>query len=133
MIGIVIISHSEKIAEGVVDLCNEMVAGGVKIIPAGGTNDGRIGTDPMKIKEAIEKAYDGGEVVLLADIGSSLMNAEMAIELLDDEIREKTIILDTPIVEGSIGVAVQASISNNINQILAVAEEARTTKKLKDK
>ena len=130
MIGIVIISHSIKIAEGIIDLCNEMVGDNIKIIPAGGSSDGRIGTDPIKIKEAIEKAYDGDGVVILADIGSSLMNADMAMELLEEEIRKKTIILDTPVVEGSIGVAVQASISNDINQILQVAEEARTTKKV---
>lgn len=132
MIGIVIVSHSTKIAEGIVDLCYEMIDDSIKIIPAGGTNDGRIGTDPIRIKEAIEKAYDGDGVVVLGDIGSSLMNADMAMELLEEEIRLKIKILDTPIVEGSIGVAVEASISNDINKILEVAEEARITKKIKN-
>ncbi len=131
MLGIVIVSHSSKIAEGVVDLCYEMVGDNIKIIAAGGTNDGRIGTDPIKIKKAIEKAYGGDGVVILADIGSSFMNADIAKELLEEEIREKTIVLDTPIVEGSIGVAVQASVSNDINKILELAEEARITKKIK--
>ena len=131
MIGIVIVSHSIKIAEGIVDLCYEMVDDSIKIIPAGGTNDGRIGTDPIKIKEAIEKTYDGDGVVVLVDIGSSLMNVDMAKELLEDEIRLKVKILDTPIVEGSIGVAVEALISNDIDKILEVAEEARITKKIR--
>lgn len=130
MIGIVVVSHSNKIAEGIVDICYQMVSQDVRIIPAGGTDDGRIGTDPIKIKEAIQEAYDGDQVVVLGDIGSSLMNADMAMELLEEEIRNKTVILDTPIVEGSIGVAVQASISSDINEILKVAEEARTTKKI---
>lgn len=132
MIGIVIVSHSNKIAEGIVDLCYEMIDDSIKIIPAGGTNDGRIGTDPIRIKEAIEKAYDGDGVVVLGDIGSSLMNVGMAKELLEEEIRLKIKILDTPIVEGSIGVAVEAFISNDINKILEVAEEARITKKIKN-
>lgn len=46
MLGIVVVSHSEKIAEGVVDLCYEMVSKEVKIMPAGGTDDGGIGTNP---------------------------------------------------------------------------------------
>lgn len=131
MLGIVIVSHSAKIAEGIVDLCYEMVDKDVKIIPAGGTSDGGIGTDPLKIKEAIEGAYTGDEVIILGDIGSSLMNADLAIELLDEDIKEKTCILDTPIVEGSIAVAVQASISNDMVKILRVAEDARTTNKLR--
>lgn len=129
MIGIVIVSHSAKIAEGVVELCYEMVDKDMKILPAGGTADGRIGTDPMLIKSAIENAYSGDPVVILADIGSSIMNAEMAKELLDEEIQEKTYILDTPIVEGGIAVSVQAYISNNIERILDAAEEARNTRK----
>lgn len=130
MIGLVVVSHSRKIAEGVVELIYEMVDKDFKIIPAGGTSDGRIGTDPIMIKEAIEKAYDGDGIGIIVDIGSSLMNAELAIELLEEEIRKKVIILDTPIVEGSISVAVQAYISNNMEEVLKAAEEARTTKKL---
>ena len=101
----------------------------MKILSAGGTADGRIGTDPILIKSAIESVYDEDGVVILADIGSSIMNVEMAKELLDEEMQEKIYILDTPIVEGSIAVAVQAYISNNIEDILDSAEEARNTRK----
>ncbi len=130
MIGLVIVSHSNKISEGVVDLCYEMAGEDLKIISAGGTSDGRIGTDPMLIKESIEKTYDGDGVVILADIGSSIMSSELAIEMLEEEIKEKTIILDAPIVEGSIAVSVQASISNDMEEIKKAAEEARNTRKL---
>lgn len=130
MIGLVIVSHSDKISRGIVELCYEMVDKDINIISAGGTADGRIGTDPILIKAAIEKAYEGDGVVILADIGSSIMNAEMAIEMLDSKIQEKTFILDAPIVEGSIAVAVQAYISNSIDEILNVAEEVRNTRKL---
>lgn len=130
MIGLVIVSHSSKISEGVVDLCYEMAGEDLKIISAGGTSDGRIGTDPMLIKESIEKTYDGDGVVILADIGSSIMSSELAIEMLEEEIKEKTIILDAPIVEGSIAVSVQASISNDMEEIKKAAEEARNTRKI---
>ena len=130
MIGLVIVSHSNKISEGVVDLCYEMAGEDLKIISAGGTSDGRIGTDPLLIKESIEKTYDGDGVVILADIGSSIMSSELAIEMLEEEIKEKTIILDAPIVEGSIAVSVQASISNDMEEIKKAAEEARNTRKI---
>ncbi len=130
MISLVIVSHSKKISEGVVELCYEMVGEDLRIIPVGGTSDGRIGTDPILIKKAIEKAYYGDGVLILTDIGSSIMSSELAIEMLEKKIKEKTFILDTPIVEGSIAVAVQASISNNMEEIKKVAEEARTTRKV---
>jgi PTS hybrid protein len=130
MIGLVIVSHSNKISEGVVDLCYEMAGEDLKIISAGGTSDGRIGTDPMLIKESIEKTYDGDGVVILADIGSSIMSSELAIEMLEEGIKEKVHILDAPIVEGSIAVSVQASISNDMEEIKKAAEEARNTRKI---
>lgn len=68
--------------------------------------------------------------MIIGDIGSSLMNADMALELLEEDIRNKTRILDTPIVEGSIAVAVQTFISNDINEILKAAVDARTTRKI---
>lgn len=129
MIGLVIVSHSDKIAKGIVELCYEMAGKDVKIIAAGGTSDGRIGTDAIQIKEAIEKAYDGDGVVILTDIGSSIMSSELAIEMVEEDLKDKIYILDTPIVEGSIAVAVQASISNDIKEIKNTAEEARTIQK----
>ncbi|RBP38977.1 dihydroxyacetone kinase phosphoryl donor subunit DhaM [Garciella nitratireducens] len=130
MIGLVIVSHSNKISNGIVDLCYQMAGKNIKIISAGGTSDGRIGTDPIFIKEAIEKANDGDGVVILADIGSSIMSSELAIEMLEKDLQEKTYILDTPIVEGAVAVAVQACMSNDIQEILNVAEEARQTRKI---
>ena len=129
MISLVIVSHSKKISEGVVELCYEMVGEDLRIIPVGGTSDGRIGTDPILIKKAIEKAYDGDGVLIFTDIGSSIMSSELAIEMVE-KIKEKTFILDTPSVEGSIAVAVQTSISNNMEEIKKVAEGARTTRKV---
>ncbi|SJZ47735.1 dihydroxyacetone kinase phosphoryl donor subunit DhaM [Garciella nitratireducens] len=130
MIGLVIVSHSNKISNGIVDLCYQMAGKNIKIISAGGTSDGRIGTDPIFIKEAIEKANDGDGVVIFADIGSSIMSSELAIEMLEKDLQEKTYILDTPIVEGAVAVAVQACMSNDIQEILNVAEEARQTRKI---
>lgn len=116
MVGIVIVSHSEKIAEGVKEVAEQMVPE-VKIYSAGGTDDGRIGTDAMKISAAIENAFDKDCVILLFDLGSSLMNAEMAIEFLDEDIKSKVEIIDAPLVEGAIVAAVYASMNKTIEEI----------------
>ena len=116
MVGIVIVSHSEKIAEGVKEVAEQMVPE-VKIYSAGGTDDGRIGTDAMKISAAIENAFDKDGVILLFDLGSSLMNAEMAIEFLDEDIKSKVEIIDAPLVEGAIVAAVHASMNKTIEEI----------------
>ena len=116
MVGIVIVSHSEKIAEGVKEVAEQMVPE-VKIYSAGGTDDGRIGTDAMKISAAIENAFDKDGVILLFDLGSSLMNAEMAIEFLDEDIKSKVEIIDAPLVEGAIVAAAYASMNKTIEEI----------------
>lgn len=116
MVGIVIVSHSEKIAEGVKEVAEQM-APEVRIYSAGGTDDGRIGTDAMKISSAIKNAFDKDGVILFFDLGSSLMNAEMAIEFLDEDIKSRVEIIDAPLVEGTVVAAVCASMNKDIEEI----------------
>lgn len=116
MVGIVIVSHSEKIAEGAVELSKQM-APEVAIESAGGTADGRIGTDVEKISSAIERAYSEDGVIVIFDLGSALMNAEMALDFLDEDKKEKVKIVDCAVVEGAISAAVEASIGNKIEDI----------------
>ncbi|MBW6411103.1 dihydroxyacetone kinase phosphoryl donor subunit DhaM [Clostridium weizhouense] len=116
MVGIVIVSHSNFIAKGVKDVAIQM-APEVSIVDAGGTNDGRIGTDISKITSAIEEVYSESGVLVLFDLGSAFMNTEMAIEFLDDNIREKVEIIDAPLVEGAITAAVEASMNKSLTEI----------------
>ncbi|CBW53989.1 Conserved hypothetical protein [Mycoplasma mycoides subsp. capri LC str. 95010] len=117
MVGIVVISHSNKIANGVVDLAKQM-ANEVKIIPAGGTKDNLIGTDIDLIMDAINKAWDPNDgVILLFDLGSALMNAQMAIEMLEPDKQNKIKIIDAALVEGTILAAINSSMNKNIDQI----------------
>ena len=80
MVGIVVVSHSQKIAEGAVELAKQM-APEAKIAAAGGMEDGSIGTDVAKISDAIEAVDQGDGVVILVDLGSAVMSSEMAIEM----------------------------------------------------
>jgi len=130
MVGIVVVSHSEKIAEGVVELCSQMAVKGQRIEAAGGTEDGRIGTDAMKIMEAIKRADDGDGILILVDMGSAIMSTELALDLLDEDLRKRVVIADAPIVEGSIGAVVQASTGSSIEKVAYVARESKNIVKI---
>ena len=64
-VGVVVVSHSSRIAEGLVELAGQM-AHDVRIVPAGGTEDGRIGTSFELIESAIEAAQSGDGVAVLS-------------------------------------------------------------------
>ena len=129
MVGIVIVSHSYKIAEGIKDLTDQVAAGHKGIVCAGGMEDKSIGTDAVRISEAIKQADDGEGVVILADLGSGIMSAETAIELLDGEGIDVRL-ADAPVVEGSIAAAVTAVCGSTIDQVIAAAEQTRAVKKI---
>ena len=80
---LVVVSHSEKIADGAVELAAQM-APDVVILPAGGTDDGRIGTSLEKVMAALEQAAGEDGTVVLTDLGSAVMTAESAVEFLPD-------------------------------------------------
>lgn len=128
MVGIVIISHSNKIAEGVTEMALQM-ASEVPIIPAGGTKDNGIGTDINKISDAIKKVYSDDGVMMLFDLGSAYMNAQMAIDFLEEDIDTSKIeISDCALIEGAIAAAVQSSIGSNIEEIKEALKDLRLEK-----
>ncbi|WP_315308266.1 dihydroxyacetone kinase phosphoryl donor subunit DhaM [Pseudoramibacter alactolyticus] len=128
--GILIVSHSEKLAEGIVELISEMANDSVVIKQAGGTEDGRLGTDAVRVQAAIESMADCGAILIYCDLGSSIISSEMAIEMLDDDaLREKVQIVDCPIVEGAFTGVVQASLTEDVAEIVAVSEQARELRK----
>ena len=128
MVGLVIVSHSSKIAEGVRDLAGQMAPDYQNLIPAGGLEDGSLGTDPMKILDAMKTANEGDGVALLVDLGSGIMSAETAVELLDREFPAR--IIDAPLVEGAVVAVVEASTGASLDEVVAAAEESRGELKL---
>ena len=128
MVGIVIVSHSRKVAEGIYDLVMQMASENEHIIPAGGLEDGSIGTDAFKIQAAIEAADTGDGVAVLADLGSGIMSAEMAIEMPDSDIDVR--IADAPILEGAVSAAVTSTSGASLDEVIEAAQEARTASKL---
>ncbi|WIX82297.1 dihydroxyacetone kinase phosphoryl donor subunit DhaM [Amycolatopsis carbonis] len=105
-VGIVLVSHSAKLAQGLADLAAQM-APDVRIIPAGGLpDDGGIGTDYDEVVAATQRADAGDGVVLLYDLGSAQMTAELAVESLSGGLA--AVVADGPLVEGAIAAAVAA-------------------------
>ena len=128
MVGIVIVSHSEKLAEGVVEV-SRMMAEDVPIVAAGGMEDGTLGTSYDKIKSAVESLYSDDGVVILADMGSAVMTAEI---VLEDIKLENVKILNCPLVEGAILAAMESIGGRDLEQLAEIVETAHPSKKLID-
>jgi len=120
VIGLVVVSHSQKAAEGICELAGEM--GGKVPLEAAGGDNGEIGTNADRIGEAIAAADEGDGVVILVDLGSAVMNAELAIEMTAANAQ----IADTPVLEGAVNAAVEATSDKaTIDSVLEKAEDAR--------
>lgn len=130
MVGIVLISHSSVLAEGAAELAAQ-VAAGVRIVPAGGTDDGRLGTSTERITAAIKTADDGDGVLLIPDLGSSVLSALALLADLDPDGKGDEIVLaDTPFVEGAVAAAVAAAAGLDLATVATAAGEARDARKL---
>jgi multiphosphoryl transfer protein len=123
MVGLVVVSHSRRLAEGVVELAGEMGGAEVKVVPAGGTDlpDDPLGTDAMKVMDAIQGAQDGDGVLVLMDLGSAVLSAEMAVEMLGEE-AGPILLCEAPLVEGAVAAASAARAGMSL---VEVADEAR--------
>lgn len=113
-VGIVIISHSEQVAEGVKAIIRQVVEE-VPVETAGGTDDGEIGTSLDKILNAIDRADANKGVLLFYDLGSAKMNAEIAIEMCN---KENVLLVEAPLLEGAYIGAVEASLGKEIDEIV---------------
>ncbi|SMC92206.1 dihydroxyacetone kinase phosphoryl donor subunit DhaM [Sporomusa malonica] len=129
MVGIVVVSHSAKVAEGICELAGQMAAPGQKLIAAGGMADGSIGTDAFRILAAIEEANTGDGILVMVDLGSAVLSAELALDMLDGELKGQVAIADAPILEGTIAAAVDASIGQSLVSVTKTAEGARDLRK----
>lgn len=119
LIGLVIVSHSSLIANGTRELALQMADPLLKITAAGGTPDGKLGTDMKKIRAAIEKVNNPDGVLILTDLGSSVLMTEMVIDMMeeDDEDISNIKIANAPLVEGAVIAAVEASCGYDIAHI----------------
>jgi len=110
VVGIVVVSHSRVLADAAVGLAREMVHdGGPRIEVAAGLDDTTFGTDAAAIMTAIEAADEGAGVVVLMDLGSAVLSAELAVEMLDPDRAERVLLCAAPLVEGLVAAVVTAA------------------------
>ena len=128
MVGIVIVSHSQKLAEGACELA-KMMADKAQVAPAGGLEDGGLGTSYERIAAAIRSVDTGDGVAVLMDMGSAVMTTEMVL----DEFEGRNVkMLDGPVVEGAVVAAVEAQMGTDLSGIEGKVAEARAMKKLSE-
>jgi len=126
MVGIVLVSHSLALAREVADLARALAPAPAPLAPVGGL-DGTLGVGLDRLREAVKAVDQGDGVVLVADIGSSVLTAKLLLEELDDD---SVVLADAPLVEGAVAATVMAGAGAPLADVLAAAEQARTTGKL---
>ncbi|MCB0065453.1 MAG: hypothetical protein KDE19_25180 [Caldilineaceae bacterium] len=133
MVNLVLVSHVHEIAFGTKLLAEQMAGDAIQIEAAGGVVDSRaggamgseqlvLGTDAQRIVDAIERCWSSAGVLLLVDLGSAVLSAELALELLDDEMRAQCLISNAPLVEGAVVAALEASLGHSLAAVNAAAE-----------
>jgi phosphoenolpyruvate-protein phosphotransferase/dihydroxyacetone kinase phosphotransfer subunit len=121
-VGLVIVSHSSRLADGVAELAEQMAQGKTPIAAAGGAMDDVLGTSTDKILEAIQSVDGPDGVLVLLDLGSAILSAEMVLEMLSDEQRARIRLSYAPLVEGAVAAALEASLGRTLAQVQQVAE-----------
>ena len=132
MLGFVVVSHSKDLAEAVIHLANDMKRYDFPLINGSGTDGDFLGSNPLTIKEAIMNAKTDKGALVFVDIGSSVLNTQVAIDFLADEgvDVENIKIADAPLVEGLIaGVAINDE-KADMESILDELKELKTFSKL---
>jgi phosphocarrier protein FPr len=122
---LVVVSHSRALARAAVELAQEMLHGNeIHIAIAAGLDDTTLGTDAAQIVDAIAAADHGVGVVVLMDLGSAVLSAELALELLGDGARDRVVLCPAPLVEGLVVAAVAAAGGADLKEVAAEAAEA---------
>jgi PTS hybrid protein len=124
-VGLVLVSHSAAIAEGLSALVAQVAGPQVPILAVGGMRDGSLGTDGARVLQALRQAATGTGAVVLMDLGSSVLAVRAALAELTPAERERILVVDAPLVEGAVAAGVAASIGSSAAQIAETAREAR--------
>jgi phosphoenolpyruvate---glycerone phosphotransferase subunit DhaM len=128
-VGLVLVSHSASIAEGLAELVAQVAGPDVPIVAIGGATDGSLGTDGERVLDALRKAATGSGAVVLMDLGSSVLSVRAAQEEMTSDELERVIVADAPLVEGAIAAGVAASSGADPAEVAAAAREARSAAK----
>jgi phosphoenolpyruvate---glycerone phosphotransferase subunit DhaM len=126
MVGIVVVSHSADLARGVAELAGQVAGPVVRIEVAGGGPDGTLGTDDGLVRDAIRRANNGDGVIVLGDLGSAILTIR---HVLERQANGHAVLVDAPLVEGTVAAAVVASAGCELDEVVKAAEVARGANK----
>jgi PTS hybrid protein len=126
-VGIVLVSHSQKLAEGLADMLRQIGSDEVPVAVAAGSPVGGLGTDPARVTEAIERAEAGQGIVIIPDLGSSVLTVRA---LLEQAPGNRRVLVDAPFVEGAVAAAVTAASGASLHEVAEAARAARDVPKL---
>ncbi len=134
-VGLVLVSHSQNLARGVKEVAAQMADPHVCIEPVGGILDAQsgealLGTDALQIAAAIERCWSPAGVLILVDLGSAILSAELALEMLPGSMRQSCLISNAPLVEGAIVAALEASFDRPLAEVNRAAEAAINVQKI---
>jgi phosphoenolpyruvate---glycerone phosphotransferase subunit DhaM len=126
-VGIVLVSHSARLAEGAADLAAQVGGGTVTVVAAGGTDDGRLGTSAAKVAKGLLLADSGAGVLVLPDLGSAVLTV---LAQLEDLPGANVTLADAPFIEGAVAATVTAAAGANLQSVAKAAEEPWHARKL---
>jgi PTS hybrid protein len=125
-VGIVLVSHSAKLAEGLAELLAQIGSSEVPIVVAGGSPSGDLGTDPARVSAALARADAGEGIVIIPDLGSSVLTVRA---LLEEDGSDGKLLVDAPFVEGAVAAAVAAASGATLKEVADAARAARDVPK----
>ncbi len=131
-VGLVIVSHSEKLASGAAELAQQMTQQTIAIAAAGGMGNNVLGTSADIIQQAIESVDGPDGVLILLDMGSAILSTEMALEMLTEEQRGRVLLSFAPIVEGAVAAAIDATLGHSLQAVKAAAEKIASKEQLQN-
>ena len=132
-VGIVLVSHSVRLAEGAADLAGQVSGGTVRVLAAGGTEDGELGTSAEKVARAVASADAGAGVLVLPDLGSAVLTVRAMLDEMGrpgDMPGARVVLADAPFVEGAVAATVTAAAGADLKAVATAAEEAWHARKL---
>jgi phosphoenolpyruvate---glycerone phosphotransferase subunit DhaM len=126
VIGIVLVSHSATLAQGLAEMLAAIGSQDVPVAVAGGAAHGGLGTSVEFIQAAIDAADRGDGVVIIPDLGSSVLSART---VLGDGNGRRAVLVDAPFVEGAVAAAVTAASGASLDEVAEAARQARDVPK----
>ena len=127
MVNLLLVSHSKNLAESAADLARQMIVSGkmrIAIAAGIGEDHQEIGTNAVEIAEAIQDIYTDDGVLVLMDLGSAVLSAQMALNLIPSDICQKVQICPAPFIEGAVVAAAQAGSGSDLKMVYREAMDA---------